>query len=547
MLSDAELERLAGKAACARGRGYYREGRVHLTAASAGALEGEAHGTETYRLWLRSDGGAWRWDCECPAADGGALCKHLVAAVLTARDGAPGDASPDPEPDAAPRKAPAERAGDDLRAFLHSQPAHTLADWLMALAEADAEVDKRLRLQRAVQQPGALKEALAKLLNTGFLDYRASLRYADRLGAAVAVLEGRLGEDPGQCRELCEYALGRLFRIYERADDSAGAIGERMGEIAALHARACAALPPGKALARPLLALQRKDEWGMLRLADYWQALGSAGQAEYGRLIGAEVARLPAVPSEKDRWGEAFAIRLRAQAYARCAGDFELLQRVLRWDLSQPRDHLRVLESLREFGREREALAWAEQAVKRFPRDGRLRAALVECLRAAGLDEEALDQCWQRFRLEPAAASWDELKRAAGDEWPQWRARALDAVKAGEGQTATLRVQLLQHDGDLAGAAALACERPVWAQALFQLARSLERDDPATAGMFYLRLAEEHARQLSGAHHYPTLVTCLKRAAGVLPAERWQPAVAAVRAEHGRKTKLLGLLDEAGL
>ncbi|MGK2940123.1 MAG: SWIM zinc finger family protein [Immundisolibacter sp.] len=547
MLSDADLERLAGKAACERGRGYYREGRVHLTAVAADALEGEAHGTETYRLWLRCDGGAWRWDCECPAADSGALCKHLVAAVLIARDGAPDDAPPDDESDQAPRKASAVRAREDLRAFLHSQPARRLADWLAALADADPEVDKRLRLQRAVQQPGALKEALAKLLNTGFLDYRASLRYADRLGAAVAVLEGRLGEDPGQCRELCEYALGRLFKIYERADDSAGAIGERMGEIAALHARACAAMPPGKALARPLHVLQRKDGWDMIRLTDYWQALGAAGQADYGRLIGAELARLPAAPSDESRWGEAFAIRSRAQAYARCAGDFELLQRVLRWDLSEPHDHLRVLESLREFGQEREALAWAEHAVKRFPRDERLRAALADCLHAAGLDEEALDQCWERFRLVSSGASWDDLKRAAGEQWPQWRGRALDTIKAGEGQAATLRVGLLQHDGDLAGAAALARERPVWPQALFHLARSLERDDPATAGMFYLRLAEEQARQLGSAQQYPTLVIYLKRASGVLPVERWQPAVAAVRAAHGKKTKLLSLLDEAGL
>jgi hypothetical protein len=547
MLSDTELERLAGKAACERGRGYYREGRVHLTAVAADALEGEAHGTETYRLWLRGDGGAWRWDCECPAADGGALCKHLVAAVLLARDGAPGDAPPVDGLGETLRKAPAARARDDLRQFLHSQPARKLADWLVALADADPEVDKRLRLQRAVDQPGALKEALAKLLNTGFLDYRASLHYADRLGAAVSVLEGRLAEEPGQCRELCEYALGRLFRIYERADDSAGAIGERMGEIAALHARACAALAPGKALARPLHALQRKDGWGMLRLADYWQALGATGQAEYGRLIDAELGRLPATPSEQNRWGEVLGIRSRAQAYARCAGDFDLLQRVLRWDLSEPHDHLTVLASLREFGREREALAWAEQAVKRFPRDGRLRAAFAECLHAAGVDEEALDQCWQRFRLVPAAASWDDLKRAAGEQWPQWRARALDTVQAGEGKAATLRVELLQHDGDLAGAAVLARERPVWAQALFQLARSLERDDPATAGMFYLRLAEEQARQLGAAQQYPMLVTYLKRASGVLPAERWQPAVAAVRAAHGKKTKLLGLLAEAGL
>ncbi|MFZ2207995.1 MAG: SWIM zinc finger family protein [Porticoccaceae bacterium] len=541
MLSDAELENLAGTAAYQRGRGYYDEGRVQLSLVSVDALEGEAHGTETYRLWLRSDSGAWRWDCECPAADGGALCKHLVAAVLTARDDAP-DAAP---PAKASRKKPAARPRADLREFLHAQPATTLADWLVTLAATNPDVDKRLRLQLAMQQPGALKEALAKLLNTGgFLDYRGSLRYADNLGAAIAVLEGRLGEDPGQCRELCEYALGRLLRIYARADDSAGAIGERLGEVARLHLRACIALPPGKALARPLYALQCKDEWGTLRLTDYWQSLGAAGQADYGRLIDAELAELPATPREEDRWGEPFHIRARAQAYARCAGDFELLQRVLRWDLAKPYDYLMVLESLREFGREREALAWAEQAVKRFPRDQRLRAALVGCLRTAGLDEEALDQCWQSFCLRPDSGSWDDLKRTAGEQWSQWRPRALDAVAA---KDPDLQLELLRHDGDLAGAVAVAHAHPVWPQTLFRLARDLERDDPVTAGAFYLRLVEAEARELRSASQYATLVKYLKRASAVLPAERWQQAVAAVRATHARKTKLLSLLDKAGL
>jgi uncharacterized Zn finger protein len=27
----------------------------------------------------------WQWNCSCPAADDGAFCKHLVAALLTAR------------------------------------------------------------------------------------------------------------------------------------------------------------------------------------------------------------------------------------------------------------------------------------------------------------------------------------------------------------------------------------------------------------------------------------------------------------------------------
>lgn len=528
MLSDEELLALAGKAAFSRGRQYHAQGRVRLTRHDREALEAEVQGSETYSLWMRHEGSQWRWSCSCPAADDGSFCKHLVAAALTARDDAAGDEA-----------GGAQRAGaedDELWAFLRAQPAERLAGWLKALADDDPEVEKRLRLFRAAETPGALKTALGKLLNTGgFLDYRGSLVYARRLATAVQLLETQLARDAVACRELCEHVIGRLLKIYERSDDSAGAIGERLHEFAALHARACAAAPPGKALAKSLFALQQKDGWGLLPLAHYWDALGPEGRAEYGRLVAAELAGLPAKPDETTRHGAAFRIRARAEAYARTSGDFDLLQRVLRWDLSQPHDHLRVLESLREFRREREALDWAERAVKRFPQDERLRAALAACLHAAGLDEEALEQCWQAFCLRPGGESWDRLKRAAGADWPRWRERALSAIAARENGEATLRVRLLQHDGDFAAAVALARECPVRPDTLQDLAQRLERDDPTTAGEFYLRLARLEARE---PHYdrYPQLVHFLARAARLLPRETVQPELVELSVAHARKT-----------
>lgn len=55
--------------------------------------------------------------------------------------------------------------------FLRAQPADRLAAWLQALAKEDGDIEKRLLLYRAAEQPDALKPALAKLLNSGgFLD-----------------------------------------------------------------------------------------------------------------------------------------------------------------------------------------------------------------------------------------------------------------------------------------------------------------------------------------------------------------------------------------
>lgn len=541
---ESELIELAGEAAFGRGRGYHRAGRVALSKVSSSALAGEAHGTETYSLWLKCAADGWRWDCSCPAADGGGFCKHLVAAVLTAGD----EATVGEGVEARTKSAPKGRAKQgELLIFLRAQPAERLAGWLHALADEDGDIEKRLLLYRAAEQPGALKAALAKVFNTGgFLDYRRAIAYAQRLQVAIGQLQDRLQTDPAECRALCEYALGRLFKVYGSSDDSAGAIGECLGTIAELHAQACAAAPAGKALAKPLHALQGKDGWGMLPLDAYWHALGAKGQSEYGKLVLAEFERLPK-PSVGEHYGEDFEVCRRTEALARCANDFELLQRVLRRDLQHDYQHLRVLESLREFGRAREALAWAEKAVKRFPGDGRLRAALAACLAESGMGDEALEQTWQCFCQHPGDGSWDALKHLAGEAWPVWRQRALDEVVARERGHASARIELLLHDGDVEAAVAVARTFPVLPQTLHVLAQRLRRSDPATSGAFYLRLARQQADDLRYPSSYSRLVAYLKDASRLLPADDWKPLLATVRTTHARKSKLMGLLVQAGL
>lgn len=82
MLTDEELLELAGKNAFERGRAYHRDSRVTLERKITTAIYAQAHGTHRYSLWIKRSGKELRWDCECPAADGDAFCKHLVATVL---------------------------------------------------------------------------------------------------------------------------------------------------------------------------------------------------------------------------------------------------------------------------------------------------------------------------------------------------------------------------------------------------------------------------------------------------------------------------------
>lgn len=547
---DAWLRAQAGDGAFARGRVYCRDGRIELFQVSDNTVTGQAFGTDTYRVRLTRAGQDWRGHCDCPAADGGMFCKHLVAAVLTARD-RDGDADGDADGEADTRQATgarrAAREPGELHAFLCAQPAERLAGWLMALAKEDRHVERQLLLHRAASQPGALKEALAKVLATGgFLDYRRTLDYAARLAPAIAQLHGMLQRDPQECRALCEYTLKRLFRIIERCDDSAGSLGDRLSEVAELHARACAASPPGKSLAKILYTLQAHDDWNLLPLPAYWDLLERAGQAAYAKLVLKEFDGLP--PPRQGAFDmEGFGACRRAEALARCSGDFELLQRVLRRDLSSPYQHLRVLESLHESGHARDALAWAENAVKRFPDDGELRAALADCLADAGLEDEAMEQDWQRFQQHPSNVAWTGLKRRAGSDWAGWRERALAHAQSREDGHATLRIDLLMHDGDIDAAVELARDQPVSPGTLQTLAERTRKRDPDSASAFYLRVARQRGEMLRGLADYQKLTALLAHAAGCGPSAELQAFVADVRVKHGRKPRLMAMLAEAGL
>lgn len=543
---DDWLREQAGPGAYQRGTGYWRDRRVVLLQVSESVLTGEALGTYTYRLRLSRDGDPWRWQCDCPAAANGAFCKHLVAVVLTARtietDGIPAEGG---AAGSASRSEPGPT--DDLRTFLQAQPVERLAEWLWALAQENRDVEKRLLLHRTANEPRAFKVAMGKVLTTGgFLDYRRTMDYAVRLDAVIGPLRDLLQHDAPECRLLCEYALKRLFKAVERCDDSAGALGDRMAEIAGLHAQACIAAAPGKPLAASLLALQRLDDWGLMPLSDYWEPLGSAGQADYAKRV---LAEFEGLPPARTGWAD-YASRevcRRVEALARCANDFDLLQRALRHDLTGPWQHLRVLESLREFGREREALAWAEAANKRFPADDALRAALAECLGEAGMDDEALEHTWQRFLRQPIPECWRALKRWSGDAWPAWRARALEAAAKIDNGDASLRIRLLMHDGDFETAVELSRNHPVRPDELLALASRIKRDDPASAGAFYLRVARLQADNLRGVGDYPLLAKHLAEASALLPESEWRPLLAMIRETHRRKTKLMSLLDAAGL
>ncbi len=221
--TDSELTRLAGPTAFKRGQTYFREERVSLLRVDCDGFEAQAEGSETYRLTLLRENRKWIGECSCPV-DG--FCKHLVAACLLWRDG-----------QAAPVRY-------ELAEFLRAQPAERLANWLLDLARDDRAVEKRLKLLASRGQPEQMRKSLGEMLTAqGFLDHQRSNDYARRLSVPLRELSLLLAEDPGQCHELCDYALQRLLTIVERADDSSGAIQDRIHAVANLYCRAATSAP----------------------------------------------------------------------------------------------------------------------------------------------------------------------------------------------------------------------------------------------------------------------------------------------------------------
>ena len=543
ILDEPMLVDLAGEAAIERGVGYFRDGLVTLSEQSETGFVAAARGTAHYRLWYREDAGEPQWNCSCPAAADGSFCKHLVAASLIWLRGG--------------GSTPADAPKDDLLSLLRRQTAERLADWLYEAAMDDPGLARSLRL-RLASDPVQLKQALASMLSVrGFLDYHRSLDFGARLQEPLTMLDGLLGRDPEQCFQLAGYALDRLLRIYGRADDSAGTIGDGIFEFAALHARAAhAARPDGKKLAKVLYALKRRDDWGLFPLNAYWAALGERGQAAYAQRVEREYEALARPPeggtAANESRGEAFAVVSRYEELSRVRGDFDALLAVLSRDLSSGYAFERIVGACRDFGHDALALQWAERGLKLHPEWPGMRVLAAEEFQRAGLVDEGRQLLWDDFRERPDGVSWGRLRDTAGDEWPALRAQALDVVAARERRLengrhdASLRLTLLMLDEDFEAARRLAAEQAAGPDLLVSLARRIRRSHPIDAARM-LRRAADAKLPHADAKTYVSLVPLMRDAAALEPGERTDNWIGGIRNRYRARRKLMRLMDEAGL
>jgi uncharacterized Zn finger protein len=566
LVTKASLAKLAGERSYARGQAYFENGAVLDLVQTRDALKARVVGSDEYRVVLRPEGRALDWSCTCPLGEDGEFCKHAVAAGLAwldrrnGGDGAPDDAS-----------------GDELdraRSYLGSQSKEALIELLLEQAADDPELRSRLQAAALRRDPPsdlkALKEAVRRALAVpgGFIDYRGMRAFITRAGSAADLLRDLLKSGrAADAAALADYAMRRGIAAYARTDDSDGAFGDTLRQIAALHLQACrAAKPEAESFGAALFELQMLDDWGFFNFEDYAPLLADVGLARYRAL--AEKAwrnvpvREPGAPREPGT-GHYLITRI-METLARRDGIPDALIEIKRRDLSHPYAFVEIAQILAAAKRNDEALAWAERGHHAFPNDldSRLVDFIVHAYHRTKRHDDAAALAWQYFTGHPDLESYQYLEKSASraNAWQAWREKALAHVRAGQKSNGrgpgprqwafgghSLLVEILLYEGDsdaaLAEARAGGCTAELW----MKLAKAREKDHPQDAIAIYQQRidpivnlgqnqAYDHAAELAG-----TIKALMNRAGQAKQFGEW---LAEVRAKHKAKRNFMKRIEQ---
>lgn len=535
LITEQALQDYAGAKIFDRGLGYVRGGAVADLVDTGHTVKALVVGSDEYRVVLRAERGALGYSCTCPMGTDGDFCKHVVATGLAwlaqrsnGKDAPPSSATPSDF--------------DALRDYLDREDKPALVALILAQAEDDPDFRNRLQVIAARKSaPGdlkALRDTVRKAMAVhNFVDYYGMRGHLARAAPVSELLSGLLKDRRAdEAAQLAEYALGLGLDACEKVDDSDGGLGQFLGEIGALHLKACkAARPDGGTLAKRLFDLQLRDDWGFFRFEDYAPLLGKSGMDHYRKLAEAAWRKVPArKPGDQEPWDEerGFTLAGIMETLARRDGDVDRLIEIKSRNLTSPHRFFEIAKLLAKARRSEEALDWAERGHKAF-RD-QPHEPLVEFLIAAyhraKRHEDALTLAWGQFRRWPRLAAYQRLKQSAGQAkaWPQWRDKALAQVRAASKNTGqkrsrwdwssggnSLLVEIFLWEGDpdaaLTEAKAGGCSEHIW----LQLAEALEKDRPEESIAIYQARVEPMVERKNN-QAYDEAAALIKKIGGLM-------------------------------
>jgi hypothetical protein len=468
------------------------------------------------------------------------------------------------------RAAPNTRAKAEVsEASLARLGPKRLAALLLAAADADAALRRRLRMELLADDPAALAKEIDGQIRSlrrakSFVDWRKAADLVKTLDSLRASIIGELAAaDPAAAAE-------RLFAFFtlaepslNRTDDSTGRIGDvfrdacrDLGALVAKIADADAQL----AIARRAFAAADADGYGVLDdlVAHVATQLPAAPLGDFRDMVEAELEDAAAAPVGKDRFPRRLWFCARAlAAIADAQGDVDLFIAAEMAKGARVRDDAAMAERLISAGRPDEALSVLDAAE---PNPGK-QAWALEHMRIAALDalgraEEAQLLRWAAFagglRAAPlrdylkclddfdADAKEDEALAIVGEhgdvsaalsflmDWPNLR-------KAGE----LVRQRRAELDGDCYWLYGPAGER-------------LEDKEPLAASLLYRAMIDftlNAGRSTRYGHAARHLADCKRLAPRI---EDWQGApdhggyVTSLKTRHPRKIGFWSRVAEHG-
>jgi len=572
-----------------RGEEYHRQGRVISLVLRGDVLQAEVEGSqyEPYRVHVTFDeGGITSAVCDCPY-DWGGWCKHIAATLLACLH----------ESDEIEERPTLEEMLTDL-------DREQLQGLLVHLATRDPYVADAIESQIVVRQstsddsilqtstppsrrtpvdPQPIRRQVNSILHS--LDRMRPSEAYWHVGSVVDQVSQLLDQvwdfiEAGDGRNALaileaitdEYVEGWLY-----LDDSDGYAGGFFGELGEIWAEAClvADLSPEEReqWAQKLTRWQGEvSDYGIDDVFDPAQAAAIQGwdYPPLQRVLRGEITRLGAWEGEAPWYADSLAVaRLkvlerqeRYQEYlylAEAESQLDLyvimLARIGRVQeavdegmqyLYQPTQFLALAQVLREQEELAAALRVAEHGLTLEGSKGELAAWLCDLADGMGETERALNAATVAFRAIPSESAYQRVRELAGERWPQLREELLAYLRQAPGYfSSQAQVDIFLHEGLLDDAIA-AVEKGASYGLIEQVMDAVVEHRPE----WVIETACQQAERIidaGKAKYYHHAVDWLDRArAAYRTAGReadWQAYLGEIRARHGRKYKLMGMLE----
>ena len=596
-LSETQIRQHASAESFACGVSYYQGGAVGPLVLRGDLLQAEVEGSEyePYRVTVSLDAGGVRTtNCSCPY-DRGGLCKHIVATLLAYIHAAPGVVAV--RPPLAELLAGLDRGQlEGLLLHLAAQDVELIEriDGLIAAtvtgtaAPVIVEGTKgasSVPIRRTAINATTFRQQIRRIFHAARPDhYMAYTSILANLAPLVAQIQTFLdGNDAQSALSLLEALTDEYSEAWIDYDDSDGDMGSFFDELGTLWAEAL------------LGANQKKVELTRWReRLEGW----AASAAEYG-CEGLRIALQAADEGWSEPWidaailGEArpdrrptdgfadelLAIRLQIlersghthealnlAAAAGMAKDQALLLLGMgrideavalgREQLSNAEEALTLAQALRERSELMHALAIGEHGLSlggatptiagQEQEQARLAAWLVDVAASQGRIDLALRAGAEALRVAPELGLYRRLAELAGAAWPELRKRLLAALRASRSWMVAGRIDIFLHEGLIDDAIAALGAHP----GSDDLARVMDAA-LATRPDWVITAATASAAGIidpGKSQYYGSAIEWLRRARAAYQAtgrqQEWQAYLQHVRAQHGRKHKLMGLLDQ---